>query len=213
MTAGVLGIAGQDRAVTPGSADRLDVARRTFADAARVHEALADQAEAIVRAADACWTALGAGRTVLAFGNGGSAAEAQHFAAELSGRFVRERRALAAVALTTDTSALTAIANDYGFERVFERQIEALGRPGDVAVAISTSGQSPNVVCGLRAARARGLVTIALTGPGGGDLAGAADVLIAVSGPSTPRVQEGQLTVLHVICDLVEREVVKTSER
>src|SRR5262249_39155779 len=145
------------------------------------------------------------------FGNGGSAAEAQHFAAELSGRFVRERRALAAVALTTDSSALTAISNDYGFERVFERQIEALGRPGDVAVAISTSGRSSNVVCALQAARARGLVTIALTGPEPSALADAADIVIAVPAGQTPRVQEGQLTVLHAICDLVERDVVRTT--
>jgi D-sedoheptulose 7-phosphate isomerase len=203
----------RDGAVTPGHEDGLQVVRRTLDDAARVHELLHDEAEAIVRAADLCRAAIAAGRTVLAFGNGGSAAEAQHFAAELSGRFLHERRALSAIALTTDTSALTAIANDYGFERVFERQIEALGRPGDVAVAISTSGQSPNVVCALRAARARGLATIALTGPSGGELAEAADVCVAVPGPATPRVQEGQLTVLHLICELVERDVVKASGR
>jgi D-sedoheptulose 7-phosphate isomerase len=198
----------QDGVVTTGHADRIALVQRTLEDAARVHDVLRDEAEAIVAAADLCSAAIAAGHAVYVFGNGGSAAEAQHFATELSGRFLLERRALPAVALTTDSSALTAIANDYGFERVFERQIEALGRPGDVAVAISTSGTSPNVACGLRAAQARGLGTIALTGPAAGEL-GDADVRIAVNGPSTPRVQEGQLTVLHAICDLVERDVVQ----
>jgi D-sedoheptulose 7-phosphate isomerase len=201
----------QDGAVISGHEDDLHVVRRTLDEAVRVHEQLHEDAEAIVRAAELCRASLAAGGTVLAFGNGGSAAEAQHFATELSGRFLQERRALAALALTTDSSALTAIANDYGFERVFERQIEALGRPGDVAIAISTSGESPNVVCGLQAARARGLKTIAITGPGVGALGDAADICIAVPGALTPRVQEGQLTVLHLICDLVERDVVKTS--
>lgn len=214
MTAGALPTRlRQDGAVIPGHEDDLQIVRRTLDEAVRVHEQLLEDAEAIVRAAELCRETLAAGGTVLAFGNGGSAAEAQHFATELSGRFLHERRALAALALTTDTSALTAIANDYGFERVFERQIEALGRPGDVAIAISTSGQSPNVVCALQAARARGLKTIALTGPGGGPLADAADVCIPVPGQLTPRVQEGQLTVLHLICDLVERDVMKTSGR
>jgi D-sedoheptulose 7-phosphate isomerase len=203
----------QDGAVIPGHEDDLHVVRRTLDDAVRVHEQLHDEAELIVRAAELCRATLAAGGTVLVFGNGGSAAEAQHFATELSGRFLHERRALAALALTTDSSALTAIANDYGFERVFERQIEALGRPGDVAIAISTSGSSPNVVCGLQAARARGLKTIAVTGPGVGPLGDAADVCIPVPGGQTPRVQEGQLTVLHLICDLVERDVVRTSRR
>jgi D-sedoheptulose 7-phosphate isomerase len=151
---------------------------------------------------------LGAGGRLLVAGNGGSAAEAQHFAAELSGRFARERRALPALALTTDTSVLTAVGNDYGFERVFGRQIEAFGRPGDVAVGISTSGRSPNIVDGLRTARARGLTTIAVTGASPADLAPHADLVLAVTGPSTARIQEGHLTVLHVICDLVESALV-----
>jgi D-sedoheptulose 7-phosphate isomerase len=186
---------------------RLDHVRRTLRETARLHEALEDQSVAIAQAAWMCWSALSQGRAVLVFGNGGSAAESQHFATELSGRFLCERRALAAIALTTDTSAITAIGNDYGFDRVFGRQIEALGREGDVAVAISTSGRSANVVDGLATARARGLATIALAGPTGGKLTAAADLVITVPGPSTPRVQEGHLTVLHIICDLVEREV------
>lgn len=159
----------------------------------------------VVEAARIVGDAIERGGTVLVFGNGGSAAEAQHFAAELVGRFERERRGLAAVALTTDTSALTAIGNDYGFARVFARQIEALGRPGDVALGISTSGASPNVVEGLRAARARGLATIGLTGRDGGEVGRVADVHVNVPLPSTARVQEVQLVLLHALADLVER--------
>lgn len=217
MTAGTLiDREGRDLAVTPTpdvswrTLDAaLDLVTRTLRDTARLHETLEAERATIAHAAWLCWQALGQGRTVLAFGNGGSAAEAQHFAAELSGRYSRERRALAALALTTDSSAVTAIANDYGFDRIFARQVEALGRTGDVAVGISTSGRSPNVVAGLATARARGLATIAVTGPDAGALGAHADVVLAVPGPSTARVQEGQLTILHIICDLVEREVVK----
>lgn len=182
--------------------------RQALADAVSVHRALEAQVERVVEAAALCWEALRADRRVLVFGNGGSAAEAQHFAAELSGRFARERRALPALALTTDTSVLTAVGNDYGFERVFGRQVEAFGRPGDVAVGISTSGRSPNIVDGLRTARARGLTTIAVAGASAADLAPHADLVLAVAGPSTARIQEGHLTVLHVICDLVESALV-----
>jgi D-sedoheptulose 7-phosphate isomerase len=188
--------------------DAAATVRRALADAVSVQRGLDAQADRIVQAAAICWMALAADRRVLAFGNGGSAAEAQHFAAELSGRFQRERRALPALALTTDTSVLTAVGNDYGFERVFGRQVEAFGRPGDVAVGISTSGRSPNIVDGLRTARARGLTTIAVTGADAADLAPHADVVLAVTGASTPRIQEGHLTVLHVICDLVESALV-----
>ena len=142
---------------------------------------------------------------LLTFGNGGSAADAQHVAAELVGRFLRERRGLAAVALTTDTSVLTSIGNDDAFERVFARQIEALGQSGDVALGISTSGRSPNVIAGFETARARGLRTIALTGGDGGAIGQLVDIYINVPSTSTPRVQEVHRTLLHVICDLVER--------
>jgi D-sedoheptulose 7-phosphate isomerase len=138
------------------------------------------------------------------FGNGGSAADAQHMAAEIVGRFQREREALAALALTTDTSILTAVANDDRFERVFARQIEALGRRGDVAHGISTSGRSPSVVLGLEAARARGLTTIALTGRDGGVIGGAADVHVNVPDESTARIQEVHRTLIHAICELIE---------
>jgi len=154
-------------------------------------------------------SALAAGRSVLVFGNGGSAGDAQHFAAELVGRFVRERRGLPAIALAADSSVLTAIGNDYGFERVFARQVEALGRPGDVAVGLSTSGRSPNVVAALAAARAAGLATVALTGQDGGPIGAAADVAVQVPHGVTARVQEVHRTLLHVIVDLVERELIR----
>ena len=145
------------------------------------------------------------GGKLLLFGNGGSAADARHVAAELVGRFQRERAALAAIALTADTSVLSSIGNDYAFERVFARQVEALGRQGDVAFGISTSGRSPNVLAGLTTARERGLRTLALTGGDGGAIGKAADTHLNVASDSTARVQEVHRTLLHAICDLVER--------
>ncbi len=144
------------------------------------------------------------GGRVLAFGNGGSAADAQHFASELVGRLARERRGLAAIALTTDPSIVTAVSNDMGFAAVFARQVEAHGRPGDVALAISTSGRSPNVLEGVRAARERGLFTVGLTGNGGGPLAAVVDSLIDVPHPDTQRIQEVHAMVLHVLAQIVE---------
>jgi D-sedoheptulose 7-phosphate isomerase len=151
--------------------------------------------------------ALNNGGKVLIFGNGGSAADAQHFACELVGRFLRDRRALPAIALTADTSAVTAIANDYGFDRVFVRQIEALGRAGDVAIGISTSGSSPNVLAGIAAAQACGMKTVAFTGGGGGPIGAAADVHVNVPHDLTPRVQEVHRTLIHAVCDLIERQL------
>jgi D-sedoheptulose 7-phosphate isomerase len=176
-------------------------------EARDVHDRLGREvAGAVAAAAERIREALAAGGKVLVFGNGGSAAEAQHFAAELSNRFQRERRALAGLALTTDTSVLTSVANDYGFEHVFARQVEALGAPGDVAVAISTSGRSPNVLAGARCARERGLAVVALTGGDGGELGPMADVHLNVAHPSVARTQEAHLTLLHIVCELVERE-------
>jgi D-sedoheptulose 7-phosphate isomerase len=160
--------------------------------------------EPVVAAATAIRDALAAGGKLLIFGNGGSAADAQHMAAELMGRFERERAALAAVALTTDTSILSAIGNDYGFDGVFARQIEGLGRPGDVALGISTSGGSVNVIAALEAARSRGLKTIALTGRDGGAAGRIADIHVNVPDDSTARVQEVHTTLIHALCDLVE---------
>ena len=158
----------------------------------------------LLRAADALARAAAEQRRILVFGNGGSAADAQHFVTELVGRFRRERRPLAAVALTADTSLLTAVANDFGFAHVFARQIEALGASGDVAVAITTSGASPNVIEGLRSATARGLTTIALTGGDGGEAGRIAAVHLNVPDADTAHVQEAHITLLHVICLLIE---------
>ena len=163
----------------------------------------------VLDAAAAIIDALRRGGQLLLFGNGGSAADAQHVAAELVGRFQQSRPALAAVALTTDTSVLTSIGNDEAYVRVFARQIEALGRRGDVAFGISTSGRSPNVVSALDAARARGLTTIALTGRDGGAVGRSASIHVNVPSDSTARVQEVHRTLLHVICDIVERAFVE----
>jgi D-sedoheptulose 7-phosphate isomerase len=147
---------------------------------------------------------LRSGGKVLTFGNGGSAADAQHLAGELVGRFLKDRPALAAVALTTDPSILTAVANDMGYEAVFRRQVEALGKPGDVAVGISTSGRSPSVVEALRVARERGLLTVGLTGGGGGRLGGLVHYLIDVPHHETPRIQEVHGMVVHILCEIIE---------
>ena len=147
---------------------------------------------------------LRAGHTLFTCGNGGSAADAQHLAGELVGRFLRDRAALSAIALTTDSSVTTAIANDMGYDSVFRRQVEAHGRPGDVAVGITTSGRSPNVVQALQLARERGLVTLGLTGGGGGRLVGAVDYLIDVPHAETARIQEVHTMVVHVLCQIVE---------
>lgn len=185
-----------------------DVADAALTEAIALHERVrAAGLGPTMAAAAAVTTALRAGGKVLVFGNGGSAADAQHVAAELVGRFGRERRGYAALALSTDTSALTSIANDYGYERVFARQVEALGRPGDVALGITTSGQSPNVVRALETARTGQLVTIAFTGRDGGAAGRAADVHVNVPSDVTPRVQEVHMTLLHVLCELVEREL------
>jgi phosphoheptose isomerase len=182
-----------------------DRVRAAFDDAVRLHQLVAErEIEAIGRAAAMIREALAAGRKVLAFGNGGSAADAQHLATELVGRFQVERRGLAAIALTADGAVMTSIANDLGFDEVFARQVDALGQPGDVAVAITTSGTSPNVNAALRRARAAGLRTIALTGRTGGETAGLADLHVNVPGTSSPRVQEVQRTILHVMCELIE---------
>ncbi len=163
---------------------------------------------AVFTAVDALVQALRDGGKVLLCGNGGSAADAQHFAAELVGRFSRKRRAWPALALTTDTSVLTAVANDLGFERVFARQVDAHGQTGDVLIAISTSGGSPDVLAAVETARARGLKTIGLTGRDGGVLGRVVDIHLNVPSSSTARAQEVHCTLLHVLCDMVEQELV-----
>jgi D-sedoheptulose 7-phosphate isomerase len=152
-------------------------------------------------------SALQKGNKLLIMGNGGSAADAQHMAAEFVGRFLQERKALPAVALTTDTSILTAVGNDYGFDEIFKRQVEALARPGDVVIGISTSGHSNNVFHALTAANEMGCSTIGLLGREGGNIAGIVDVNLTVPVQETPRIQEAHLTIIHIICDLVERNL------
>lgn len=181
--------------------------RKRFADCVAEREGLwrlQDHGPAVEQAVEIICAALRQGGRVYFFGNGGSAAQAQHLAAELSGRFLLDRPAWAGLALSVDTSALTAIANDYGFEHVFSRQLEGLVQQGDVACGLTTSGESANVVSGLRTARAKGATTLAFSGNGGGTVAREADVaLIGPSGPSW-KVQEVHLALGHIICELVE---------
>lgn len=164
-------------------------------------------AEPFGRLVKVCVTSLKAGNKLLFFGNGGSASDAQHLATELTVRYKKNRRAIAAIALTTDTSALTAIGNDFGFDEVFSRQIEALGKPGDVAIGITTSGKSPNVVRALRTAREMGLVAVSLAGKGGGDLPGVADPLLVVPSHTTARIQEVHIMLGQMLCGAIEVEL------
>mgnify|MGYP001614072370 FL=1 len=147
------------------------------------------------------------GGKVILCGNGGSAADAQHLAAELVGRFKLERRALPAIALNTNTSILTALGNDYGYETVFSRQVEALANEKDIIIGLSTSGNSPNVLKAIEAAKAKGAMTIGLTGGNGGSLAKMTDLAIVVPSDNTPRIQEAHITIGHIVCELVEREL------
>ncbi|MGH7391353.1 MAG: D-sedoheptulose-7-phosphate isomerase [Candidatus Rokuibacteriota bacterium] len=165
---------------------------------------LAECGEAIARAGQVLADVLRRGGKVLLFGNGGSAAEAQHLAAELVGRFSRHRRALPAVALTTDTSTLTAVGNDWGFERIFVRQVEALASPGDAVVALSTSGASPNVLAAVMAARERKCAVVGVTGARGTRLAGLCDAPVLVPSAVTARVQEASLAIGHVWCEMID---------
>lgn len=184
----------------------MDVFSSVLAETIALHEQIRTMGAArVLEAAEAIVASLRAGGKLIAFGNGGSASDAEHTVAELVGRYEHDRPALAAVTLTTDSSVLTSVANDYGYERVFARQIEALGRTGDVALGISTSGRSANVVAALELAAARGLMTVALTGRDGGVVGRAAAIHINVPSHSTARVQEVHRTLLHVICELVER--------
>src|SRR5690242_7538199 len=178
-------------------AEHHDVARKSEA-------ALANAFAETVRA---CAKALHGGGKLMFFGNGGSAADAQHLATELTVRYKSDRAAIAAIALTTDSSALTAAGNDLGFESIFARQIEALGRPGDVAVAISTSGKSPNIIAALKQARAMRLVTVALGGGNGGELAPLADHLLLVPSTTTARIQEMHITLGQMLCGALEIEL------
>jgi D-sedoheptulose 7-phosphate isomerase len=190
-----------DPAATAAVESILMAASQSLAAAARaVAGSTAEAAAVIVRA-------LRAGNKVLLCGNGGSAADAQHIAAELAGRLRMERRGLPAVALTVNPSVLTAVANDYGYDAVFARQVEALGRPGDVLVGISTSGSSRNVAAALATAHAAGLSTVGLMGKSGGTMKEHCDVAVLVPSSDTQRIQEAHIAVGHAVCELVEREL------
>lgn len=178
-------------------AEHEDVVRKTRAVLGAPFARLVDMAEQCVRG----------GGKILFFGNGGSAGDAQHLATELTVRYVKDRAPIAAIALTTDTSALTAIGNDLGFEQLFARQVAALGRPGDLAVGISTSGTSPNVLAGLATARALGLATVAFGGRNGGDLPGHADLVLVVPSNTTARIQEMHILIGQALCGALERRL------
>lgn len=191
-----------------GEVTILGAIRSTAALMQRMAEDQAMQ-DAATRAAEACVAALRGGRKLMICGNGGSAADAQHWAGELVSRFHYDRPGLPAIALTTDSSILTAIGNDYGYERVFARQVEALGVSGDVLFGITTSGRSPNILAAMRAARERGITTVGFTGngPGAAELAALCDVTVMVPSPSTPSIQEGHEVLGHAICAMVEAAI------
>ena len=191
------------------SADLAELAQSRLEDAIAIKQDMLSSGclDLAAQVADAMTVSLRAGGTVLFFGNGGSSMDAGHLAAELAGRFYFDRPALAGVSLADATASMTAIANDYGYDEVFARQIKALGRAGDVAVGLTTSGNSVNVVNALVAAREGGLVTVALTGQSGGKVAGLADYCIQVPTDDTPRVQEACLHLGHTICEIVERKM------
>jgi D-sedoheptulose 7-phosphate isomerase len=183
------------------------VFERAISDHIEVIQTILSQQGILERIAEEMTRAVFAGNKVLWCGNGGSAADSQHMAAELMGRFRRERRGLASIALTTDTSILTAIGNDYGYERVFARQVEALCVKGDVVVGISTSGNSKNVCRALETAQQLGAFTVALTGAGGGAIASIADITLRIASKETARIQEGHILCGHMLCDWVELAV------
>ena len=188
---------------------RDEIARR-LEESAQIGEMIATskigEIESIV---NSILSAHKSGGKVVLFGNGGSAADAQHLACELVGRVTHNRQALPAIALTTNTSTLTAIANDYGYETVFSRQVEALVNEKDIVIGISTSGNSPNVIRAIQVAKMKGAKTIGLTGSNGGKLTEVADFVLTIPSDSIPRIQEAHITIGHIICEMVERELLK----
>lgn len=206
-------LAAHERSLSADQPPEVNERLSGLADSIRVMERLLEESgDAILKAAQLLVDAFQAGDKILLFGNGGSAAEAQHIAAELVGRFQGNRRALPALALTTDSSVLTALGNDYGFERIFARQIEALANPGDVVVALSTSGSSPNVLAGVMAARERKCKVIGVTGGHGKRLAALCDAPIMVPSEITSRIQEASLTIGHLWCEIIDACLGGTSE-
>lgn len=194
--------------------ESLDHLKQSLRATQQVAQAMLEQPalhEALLKAVAVCAAALSQRRRVFFAGNGGSAAEAQHFAAELLGRFLIDRAPLPAMALHVDTSAMTAIGNDFGFEQVFSRQLQGLGQHGDVLVALSTSGRSKNILLAMEAARQMGISTIAMTGADPRDMGQLADVVLAVPSGHTPQIQEGHLVLGHLLCDLVERHLSRSA--
>jgi len=200
------GASGEQSNVSVQPGDGISTIAAEITEHVETQNALLDsQAEIIGAMARRMIDALKEGKKILIMGNGGSAADAQHMAGELVGRFKLERRALSAIALTTDTSVLTSVANDYGVEDVFARQVEGLANPGDVVVGITTSGNSRNVLKAVAAARQKGALTVGLTGREGGRLAEAVDLCLRVPSDDTPRIQESHGLVIHILCLLIER--------
>jgi D-sedoheptulose 7-phosphate isomerase len=188
-----------------------DIAREIQESVAVKEQLLGSMPQLIADATRLIVASMLDGGKLIVFGNGGSAADAQHLAAELVGRYRQDRKAIAAIALTTDSSALTSISNDYGFETIFSRQLEAIGKPGDVVLAISTSGNSPNVIRAVTLAKKLGITSIGLTGRTGGKLRTSVDVCLPVPSESTPRIQEAHSLIIHIISGIVENAMVGDS--
>jgi D-sedoheptulose 7-phosphate isomerase len=190
----------------------MDIVRKQIEDSLKVKKMVLDD-EALVKsvneAANRCIRALKKGNKILIAGNGGSAADAQHIAGELVNRFGFERPGLAAIAITTDTSVITSISNDYGFSKVFARQIEAIGKKGDVFISLSTSGTSENILEAIKEAKRKGIINIGLTGKTGGKMAKLCDLVIKVPSADTPRIQEVHILISHIICSLIEDGIFK----
>ena len=191
---------------------RMEIVRQMDAHLRVIEKVKETLGGPIIECAEMLVSVLSSGGKLLVMGNGGSAADAQHLAAELVGRFLMERRALPAIALTTDTSILTAVGNDYGFDQVFSRQVEALAAPGDMVIGISTSGNSRNVINALGVARNEGCKTVGLLGRDGGEITGMVDLSLTVSSTETPRIQEAHQLIIHIICDLVEKQLFGSRE-
>ncbi|HZR46420.1 MAG TPA: D-sedoheptulose 7-phosphate isomerase [Candidatus Manganitrophaceae bacterium] len=193
------------------SKEEREIVVRTIEESIRVKQGvLQNMVPELLQASEMIVGSLQAGGKLILFGNGGSAGDAQHIAAELVGRFERERRALPAIALTTNSSTLTAIGNDYGYNKVFSRQVEAWAVPGDVAIGITTSGNSPNVLEGVAAAKLKGAKTIGMTGEKGGKLAAEVDLCLKVPSSSTARIQESHILIGHLLCLLIDKNITLT---
>lgn len=188
-----------------------DIAREIQESVVVKEQLLGSMPQLIADATHLIVTSMRGGGKLIAFGNGGSAADAQHLAAELVGRYRQDRKGLPAIALTTDSSALTSISNDYGFETIFSRQLEAIGKPGDVVLALSTSGNSPNVIRAVTLAKNLGIASIGLTGRTGGKLRASVDLLLPVPSDSTPRIQEAHSLIIHIISGIVENAMISDS--